>query len=349
MTGLRIEGVSVTYAGSPPVAALRGVDLVVPDAGLTAVLGPSGCGKTTLLRVIAGLEHPGAGRVTMNDTVFDDAGRHLAPERRQIGLVPQDGALFPHLDVARNIAFGLRKLPAPERRERVEEMLALVELEGYGSRRPSQLSGGQQQRVALARALAPRPSLVLLDEPFSALDSGLRAEVRAEVTRLLRAAAITALVVTHDQTEALEMADTIAVLRAGSIVQVGPPTEVYHRPVDVWTGRFIGDAVVLAADVASGVAVCALGEVPLVGPVPHGKAQLLLRPEQVRPSDDPQAARGTVRGVRFRGADAAVDVEVGDGEVGGGALTLRWTEPDLPRVGESVGLRVVGAGVAFAD
>ena len=342
MSALRIEHLSVTYTGSPPVAALFDVNLDIAEGSLTAVLGPSGCGKTTLLRTIAGLERPGAGRITMHDTVFDDGREHLAPERRNIGLVPQDGALFPHLDVAGNIAFGLRRTPSARRAQRVEEMLALVGLEHLADRRPDQLSGGQQQRVALARALAPRPSLVLLDEPFSALDSGLRAEVRNEVAQLLRAATATALIVTHDQTEALEMADVVAVLRDGRLVQTGPPTELYHRPVDAWTGQFIGDALLLDGMGAGGAIDCALGRLSTVSPRGDGPAVVLLRPEQLRVSDAPGSVGATVRAVRFRGADSAVDVDVADAH-----LTVRWSSGPLPEVGSLLRLVVDGPCVAY--
>ena len=245
MSRLQVTGLDRTFAGRAPVRALAGVTVAVESGRLLAVLGPSGCGKTTLLRTVAGMDRPDAGTVQLGERILEGPGVHVTPEHRAIGLVPQEGALFPHLDVARNIAFGLHRLPRAERAARVERLLHLVDLAGLGRRRPHQLSGGQQQRVALARALAPDPDLVLLDEPFSALDTGLRASIRAEVAATLRAAGTTSVLVTHDQVEAMTMADTLAVMRAGEIVQVGPPHELYRRPVDAWTAGFLGDAVLL--------------------------------------------------------------------------------------------------------
>ena len=181
MSRLQVTGLDRTFAGRVPVRALAGVTVAVESGRLLAVLGPSGCGKTTLLRTVAGMDRPDAGTVQLGERILEGPGVHVTPEHRAIGLVPQEGALFPHLDVARNIAFGLHRLPRAERAARVERLLHLVDLAGLGRRRPHQLSGGQQQRVALARALAPDPDLVLLDEPFSALDTGLRALIRAEV------------------------------------------------------------------------------------------------------------------------------------------------------------------------
>lgn len=207
---------------------LTGLDLCVPAGGLTAVLGRSGGGKTTLLRLIAGLERADSGRISIGGAVVCDETVHRPPERRRIGYVAQEGALFPHLPVTANVAFGLGR--AARRGPHVERMLELVGLGGLGARMPHQLSGGQQQRVALVRALAPGPSLVLLDEPFPTLDPGLRAALRADVQAALEAAGTTALLVTHDQEEALAMAGQIAVLRDGRIVQAGSPATLYHTP-----------------------------------------------------------------------------------------------------------------------
>ena len=242
---LRIDGVGVRYGA---VEAVSEVDLTVADGEVVALLGPSGCGKSTLLRAVAGLERPSAGVVAWDDE--DLAG--VPVHRRGFGLVFQDGQLFPHRDVAGNVAFGMRMhgVEAEARHKRVAELLELVGLGGYQKRRVTELSGGEQQRVALARALAPRPRLLLLDEPLSALDRALREQLAVDLARLLREAGATALVVTHDHDEAFTLADRVAVMRAGRIRQVGPPTEVWRSPVDVETARFLGCGKILPADVA---------------------------------------------------------------------------------------------------
>lgn len=233
--------------GRDVMPVLHDVDLVVPEGELLAVLGPSGCGKTTLLRVLAGLMGATAGRVELAGRRVVDGPHGVPPERRRVGLVPQDASLFPHLDVAENIGFGLDpkriRLPFGRRRavpERVAELLQLVGIPELAHRMPSELSGGQAQRVALARALAPEPDLVLLDEPFSALDAALRTRLRTDVRDILRDSGATGLLVTHDQDEALSTADRIAVLDAGRIVQCGTPEEVYARPATAWVAQFVG-------------------------------------------------------------------------------------------------------------
>lgn len=245
MLGLR--GVTVSYGS---LVAVSDVDLAVGDGEVVALLGPSGCGKSTLLRAVAGLV-PASGSVTWDGA--DLAG--VPVHRRGFGLVFQDGQLFPHRDVAGNVAFGLRMhgVDREARRKRVDELLELVGLAGYQRRRVTELSGGEQQRVALARALAPRPRLVLLDEPLSALDRALREQLAVDLARLLREAGATALVVTHDHDEAFTLADRVAVMRAGRIVQVGPPGEVWRSPVDVETARFLGCGKVLGAERALSV------------------------------------------------------------------------------------------------
>jgi iron(III) transport system ATP-binding protein len=247
MMALTVSRVWKSYSGTQ---VLRGVSLSVSPGTLTAILGASGAGKTTLLRVIAGFEPAMSGSVTLGDVVVDDGRRRVPPERRHIGYVPQDGALFPHLTVRGNAAFAL-----PRRARHgpfVDEILALVGLADLGSRYPHELSGGQQQRVAIARALASRPRLVLLDEPFAALDASLRATVRADVLAALRAVGTTAVLVTHDQDEALSVADYVAVLRDGVITQAGPPRSVYSVPADPWTAAFLGTANLLPGVLASG-------------------------------------------------------------------------------------------------
>jgi thiamine transport system ATP-binding protein len=274
---LSVHGLTVRYGS---LAAVSDVDLSVPDGSVLALLGPSGCGKSTLLRAVAGLEQPAAGRVCWDGT--DLAG--VPVHRREFGLVFQDGQLFPHRDVAGNVAFGLRmrRVPGAARRSRVAELLDLVGLSGYESRRSTELSGGEQQRVALARALAPRPRLLLLDEPLSALDRALREQLAVDLARVL--AGTTALVVTHDHDEAFTLADHVAVMRAGRIVQTGPPSRVWRRPVDEETARFLGCGTFVPATVHSGVASCELGSVSLPW-APAGDAVLGLRPSALRPSD----------------------------------------------------------------
>jgi iron(III) transport system ATP-binding protein len=224
------------------VRAVAGVDVEVHDGELFAVLGPSGSGKTTLLRLVAGFERPDAGQVQIGDELVAGPGRWIPVERRRVGMVFQDYALFPHLSVEGNIAFGLTRAE----RGRARSALELVGLQHKAGRYPHELSGGERQRVALARALAPEPKLVLLDEPFSNLDATLRAGLRREVDLILREAGATAILVTHDQEEALSLADRLAVMRDGRLVQVGSPKDVYARPADRWTAQFVGEVNVLA-------------------------------------------------------------------------------------------------------
>ncbi|MGP8248488.1 MAG: ABC transporter ATP-binding protein, partial [Candidatus Dormibacteria bacterium] len=221
-------------------AVLRGLGLEAEAGSLTAILGPSGSGKTTLLRLIAGLERADRGRITLAGQVVDDGHNYIRPEGRRVGYVPQDGSLFPHLTVEQNVGFGLSR--KARRGDRVTSLLKMVGLGRMGRRYPHQLSGGQQQRVALARALAIDPQLVLLDEPFSALDPTLRAAVREEVRGILAETGMTTLLVTHDQEEALSIADQVAVLRDGVVAQFGTPHQLYHDPIDLDMARFLGDA-----------------------------------------------------------------------------------------------------------
>ena len=259
------------------------IDLDVAAGSTTAVVGSSGCGKTTLLRLVAGFEHPTPEPSPSPAVRSPSPERSVAPHRRSVGYVAQDGALFPHLTVGQNIAYGLSGgARSREVRNRVAELLETVSLDAsYASRRPHQLSGGQQQRVALARALARKPVLMLLDEPFSALDTGLRASTRKAVAQLLADAGVTTLLVTHDQEEALSIADQIAVMRDGRFTQVGAPQDVYRRPNDRFTAEFLGDCIALPCTVASGIAECALGRIPVQTSIGDGPATLALRPEQL--------------------------------------------------------------------
>jgi iron(III) transport system ATP-binding protein len=331
---------------------LRGVDLAVPEGGILSVLGPSGGGKTTLLRIVAGFERADRGTVGLRGREVDGPGRAVAPEHRRVGIVPQEGALFPHLSVGENVAFGLprRSRSRPLSRSgdrngvRVAECLAQVGLSGYERARPHELSGGQQQRVALARALAPDPSLVVLDEPFSSLDPGLRASVRAEVVVALRASGSTAVVVTHDQEEALSMADEVAVLLDGRIAQVGDPRTVYGSPTRLDVATFVGDACVVPARRAERGAESPLGPLALQGDPPPGELAVVVRPEQISLAGGPGAVPATVVAVTFLGRDATVDVAVGGMDQ---TVTVRLGAHDLPEVGAEVSLRVEGALPAF--
>ncbi|ROP44965.1 ABC transporter ATP-binding protein [Pseudokineococcus lusitanus] len=297
---------------------LRGLDLAVARGEVAAVLGASGCGKTTLLRVVAGFEPLDAGTVAVAGAVVTAPGRRTAPERRAVGYVPQEGALFPHLSVGRNVGFGLgRGRGGRAARERVAHVLELVGLPGAADAAPHELSGGQQQRVAVARALAPRPALVLLDEPFSALDAGLREEVRGVVRAALRADGATAVLVTHDREEALGWADHLAVMVDGAVAQSGTPEQVHGQPASPVVARFLGAGALLPAVLDRGRARTSAGVLEARGAVVDGPATVLVRADQVvvHAADD-AAARGvpaTVVGQRFRGADALVTARPASG------------------------------------
>ena len=338
MRKLAVTGLHKAF-GSHPV--LTGLDLAVPAGSFTAILGPSGSGKTTLLRLLAGFERADAGTIEIGDRVVDGPGAgYVPPERRQIGYVPQEGALFPHLTVGANVGFGL---PARQRRgPRTADLLAAVGLTGMGGRYPHQLSGGQQQRVALARALAIRPEIVLLDEPFAALDAHLRASVRADVQQICRDAGTTAVLVTHDQDEALSMADRIAVLRDGAIVQYAAPEDLYSRPADPALAAFVGDANLLDGEIVAGdgglAAATVVGLLPLDAScqlASHAAVTVLVRPEQLRISARPAAAgelAGRVVDCQYYGHDAVVRIRP---EAGPGAPA---TGPD----GRDLIVRTVG-------
>jgi iron(III) transport system ATP-binding protein len=339
VAGLRVEGLTKSFGET---RVLGGVDLTVPD-GITAVLGPSGCGKTTLLRLVAGFLEPDSGRITIGDQVVAGGGRPVSARHRRVGYVPQEGALFPHLDVTANVGFGLAR--AERRGARVREVLDLVELPAaVAGRFPHELSGGQQQRVALARALAPAPALVLLDEPFSSLDAGLREDTGRAVARALRTSGATAVLVTHDQGEALSLADQVAVMAEGRFLQVSTPAEVYLRPASPQVAAFVGHATRLDGTASGRTARCDLGEVGLLhehtGPV-----LLVVRPEQV--SVTPGASSGVegeVLDVSYFGHDATLRVRVRGRDT---VVISRVPAGSVPEIGASVCLRVSGEVLAF--
>jgi len=356
MRQLAVTGLHKAF-GTHPV--LTGLDLEVSAGSFTAILGPSGSGKTTLLRLLAGFERADAGTITIGERVVDGPGSHVPPERRKIGYVPQEGALFPHLTVASNVGFGL---PAKERRPRTAELLESVGLSGMGHRYPHQLSGGQQQRVALARALAIRPEVVLLDEPFTSLDAHMRASVRADVHGICRAAGTTAVLVTHDQDEALSMADRIAVLRDGRIVQYAAPQSLYSRPADPALARFVGDANLLDGELseqaAPGMVETILGLLPLepasATAAGSGPVTVLIRPEQIDLVSGPAAAAsepgsltGHVIAYEYYGHDAIIRVQP-DGAAAGPALTVRTVSGPKLALGAAVTIRARGPVIAWA-
>ena len=337
---LRCVGLTKRYG---EVIAVDRVDLEVPRGSLTALLGPSGCGKTTVLRLVAGLLDPDEGAIEIHGHPVTGPGIAVAPERRNVGMVFQDYALFPNLDVARNVAYGLRRLPRSERSARVASALRLVGLEALGERLPTELSGGQQQRVALARALAPEPDLILLDEPFSNLDASLRVTVREEVRAILRAADQTAVFVTHDQEEALSLADQVAVMDRGRVHQVAAPQTLYTQPATRFVAEFVGEADVLPGTRAGRYLVdTPIGRLPSDRALRAGEVTVVVRPEslQLRRAED---GIGVVTGLSYFGHDQLVTVEV----PGGHRLrSRRGPGLDLAR-GDRVGLDVAGPVVAF--
>jgi iron(III) transport system ATP-binding protein len=374
MTQLVVTGLHKAFGDHP---VLTGLDLEVPAGSLTAILGPSGSGKTTLLRVLAGFERGDAGTVTIGGSVVDGPDVHLAPERRQIGYVPQEGSLFPHLTVAANVGFGLpprqRKGPA------IADLLDAVGLAGLGKRYPHQLSGGQQQRVALARALAIRPKIVLLDEPFASLDAHLRASVRADVQALLAETGVTGILVTHDQDEALSTADRVAVLRDGRIVQCDAPQDLYDRPADADIARFIGDANLIDGVLGTDTVDTMLGRLRIEsaclaslgsengaapGTVKSGPATVLVRPEQIelhcddaaagRPTpgwpgvDDGHELSGRVVSYGYHGHDAVIHVRPEHDSAAPTIIVRTVGGPQLPP-GALVTLRARGPVLAWLD
>ena len=334
-----VDEVSVALGGMP---VLRSTSISAEPGRTLAILGPSGCGKTTLLRVLAGLQRLDAGRVVLGDTMMSSPSVHVAADKRGVGMVFQDWSLFPHLTVAANVAFGLPRSERPRSRVlprpasgRVRDLLDLVGIPELADRLPGSLSGGQQQRVALARALAPQPSVLLLDEPFSSLDTTLRVEVRAEVAALLRELEVTCVFVTHDQDEAFVLGDEVAVMRDGAVIQQAAPAVLYERPTDRWLAGFVGEADTVCGQAEGDIAYTAMGPMKLQSPL-HGEVDVLLRPEELTLTE---GNSGTVDHIEFFGHDTLYYIRRSDGDV------LRCRTTGAPRFGIGSGVDLCHSGV----
>ena len=343
---LQIDQVDVRYPGQPR-PAVQGVSLGLRAGDIGVLIGPSGCGKTTLLRAVAGLERVSAGDIRLGGEVVSSARTHLAPEARRIGMVFQDYALFPHLDVGRNVAFGLRHLNAADRASRVAQVLALVDLAGSEQRFPHELSGGQQQRVALARAMAPSPRLLLLDEPFSNLDVDLRERLAHELRGILKKAGATALFVTHDQLEAFAIGDQIGVMHDGRLHQLDDAYSLYHRPATRFVADFIGHGVfvparIVADDQDGGGArldtplgpLQHLTDCPLPDAYPDGHCDLLLRADDIVHDDNAPTKAQIVRKA-FRGSEFLYTLKLTSGET----VMAHVPSHHNHRAGEWIGIR----------
>jgi len=331
MDALTLEGVSHAFNGIP---AVDEVDLTVGEGELVCLLGPSGCGKTTVLRIAAGLEELQKGRVFIGQSEVARPGASVPPEERGVGLVFQDYSLFPHLAVTENVAFGLKGRPAVERLGTPKQMLDLVGLADLAERYPHTLSGGEQQRVALARALAPRPRLLLLDEPYSGLDIHLRNQVRDETLRVLRMAGISTLIVTHDPEEAMYMADHIAVMRAGRILQQGTPSELYNTPTNAFIAKFLSDVNALHGTVEGGVVPSIFGCLDANGADEGTRVDVLIRPEALRLDGD-GGNPAIVSSVRPQGHTSIVTLRM---DADGSELRAHVWGLDSPAEGERVSL-----------
>jgi iron(III) transport system ATP-binding protein len=292
------------------VEAVSNFDLDIAPGEIVSLLGPSGCGKTTLLRLAAGVERPSSGRILINEREVSGQGAFEPPERRHVGLMFQDYALFPHLTNLANVMFGLKSLPKTEAEREARAALGRVGLAAYADAYPHTLSGGEQQRVALARAVAPRPSVLLMDEPFSGLDARLRDHVRAETLHVLREARVTCVIVTHDAEEAMLLADRIALMRAGRLVQVGAPDDLYRAPADLFAARFFCELNEVPATVHDGVAECPLGRFPAPDMADGAAAVVAVRPQGISLRPTGTGIAGRLEGRRFLGEVELIELKV---------------------------------------
>ncbi len=333
---LEIKDIECRYDHNPVVRALS---LHINKGSIACLLGPSGCGKTTVLRAIAGFEPVSQGEILLRGVTASRPGYTLPPEKRRLGMVFQDYALFPHMDVTRNICFGLRDMSNAARRDTAARLLKVVGLEGYGDRYPHELSGGQQQRVALARALAARPELILMDEPFSNLDVDLRARLGGEVRAILKDQGIAALMVTHDQQEAFALGDVVGIMSAGRIVQWDTPSNIYHEPIDRFVADFIGQGVFLPGTVRTADSIeTDLGIIPgdraYLWP-PGTAVEVLLRPDDVV-HDPASALRGRILRKTFKGAEILYTMRLPGGTI---VLSLFPSHFDYAE-GQEAGIRI---------
>lgn len=337
---LTMRQVSKRYGVNDPLV-ISGIDLDLNEGEILALLGPSGCGKTTALRVIAGFEKPESGSITLDGSVLCDDTHWVRPEKRGIGFVFQDYALFPNLNVAQNIAFGLKHFSRKKRNDRVDYALEVSGLTELALRSPHELSGGQQQRVALARSMCPGPKVILLDEPFSNLDAALRVDTRNEVRDILKRSDMSAILVTHDQEEALTVADRIAVMNDGRIEQCGTPIDIYRNPTTPFVAQFLGTTNLLKADAQGDCAHCSLGCVD-INTASKGNVLLSVRPEHltIESSSGETGLKGIVLSREFRGHDQFYSVQINSEE-----LVVMTDHRSEFGVGDSVHLRVTEPAV----
>ncbi len=340
-TVLSLQSIGKAIAGNQ---ILQNLSLDVQEHEFVAILGSSGSGKTTLLRLISGFDSPDSGEIQIGGQPVFGKGLNISAEERRVGYVPQDAALFPHLSVAKNIEFGLNKLSAAQRSERTTELLKLVDLIGYEERMPDQLSGGQRHRVALARALAPKPQLILLDEPFSSLDAELRVRLREDVRNVIAKTGTTAILVTHDQEEALSIASRVAVLRDGEFAQIGNPSEIYQAPADVEMATFLGDSVIINGVIKDDKVVTDLGLLTPLNKVANGATgRVAIRPENFYLQPNPKG-EGEVIGRQYFGHDALVEVKLPKL-----VIQARANGPFAPEIGMKVTVWVRGQVNFYTD